>query len=71
LVQIGDVRDLLTFLSAADTRFVSSPSPHRRARGHRTIITQHDYTYGGLGNRFTHRETIGTTTTSYGYSKMF
>ena len=30
---VGDVRDLLTFLSAADTRFVSSPSPHRRARG--------------------------------------
>lgn len=31
------------------------------------IISQHDYTYDGMGNRLTHTEVIGTTTTPYRY----
>jgi RHS repeat-associated protein len=32
-----------------------------------SIISQHDYTYDGVGNRLIHTEKIGTTTTSYSY----
>ncbi|KAF0218592.1 MAG: RHS repeat-associated core domain-containing [Geobacteraceae bacterium] len=33
-----------------------------------SILTQHDYTYDGVGNRKTHTEKVSTTTTSYTYS---
>ncbi len=31
------------------------------------IISQHDYTYDGVGNRLTHAENVAGATTSYGY----
>jgi len=31
------------------------------------LMSQHDYTYDGVGNRVTHRERVGTTTTPYQY----
>lgn len=35
--------------------------------GAATIISQHDYTYDGVGNRKTHTEKVGATTTAYTY----
>ena len=32
-----------------------------------TILSQHDYSYDGIGNRFTHIEKIGASTTAYKY----
>ncbi|MFA7059513.1 MAG: hypothetical protein WC156_01690 [Pedobacter sp.] len=32
-----------------------------------SIISQHDYTYDGVGNRLTHTEKVGATTTAYSY----
>jgi RHS repeat-associated protein len=40
---------------------------NRAGTGATTIVSQHDYTYDGVGNRRTHTERVGATTTPHRY----